>query len=263
DPQILQRVVDCADYLLTADPAAKPGLMIGTAGCAIFLLRLFEQTGEAAYLQRAQEWGHHILDDHLDKHDYLGMGQGLAGIGHLGFILKDVTGDENWDELVHRTATRLIEHAEPDRGHLNWRKTLSDSEISRCHWCHGGAGVGQFFARAYEHSSKEQYLEMAIAAGETTYAYGDDRQNPSQCHGLAGKAELFVDLARVTGESVWDVRLAEFVDLIATYRHDTETGVQWQADEPGLYSPELVCGSSGVGHFLLRLIDPQLRMPFL
>ena len=59
-----------------------------------------------------------------------------------------------------------------------------------------------------------------------------DRQNPSQCHGLAGKAELFVDLARVTGE-------------------------------PGLYSPERVCGSSAVRHFLRRLIDPQLRLPFL
>jgi len=60
-----------------------------------------------------------------------------------------------------------------------------------------------------------------------------------------------------------DERLPEFVDLIASHRHDTADGERWQADEPGLYSPELVYGSSGVGHFLLRLIDPQLCMPFL
>ncbi|MBI94422.1 MAG: hypothetical protein CME05_14630 [Gemmatimonadaceae bacterium] len=58
-------------------------------------------------------------------------------------------------------------------------------------------------------------------------------------------------------------RLPEFVDLIASCRHDTADGEPWQADEPDLYSPELACGSSGVGHFLLRLIDQQLCMPFL
>ena len=259
----MERAVASADYLLAADPARKPGLMVGTAGCAIFLLRLFERTGDDRYLKRAQEWGHHILAGHLDTHDYLGMGQGLAGIGHLGFVLNDIAGDGSGDDLVHRTAARLIDHAESDQGRVNWRRTLSDSDITRCHWRHGGAGVGQFFARAHERSPNGQYLDMAKAAGETTYAYGDDRQNPSQCHGLAGKAELFVDLGRVTGETLWDERLAEFVDLIASYRHDTADGERWQADEPGLYSPELVCGSSGVGHFLLRLIDPQLCMPFL
>ncbi len=259
----VERTVDCASYLLTTDPAKRPGLMIGTAGCAIFLTHLWERTQDARYMERAKQWAQHILDDHIDKHDYLGMGQGLAGIGHLGFVLEQATGDDRWLSLVQRSAERLLELAEPDRGHLNWRRTLGEAAITRAHWCHGAAGIGQFFVRAHEQTQVDRFLQTAIAAGECTYAYGDDRQNPSQCHGLAGKAELFADLFHMTGDRLWHDRLAEFVGLMATYRHDTDTGPRWQADEPGIYSPELVCGAAGVGHFCLRLMDSNLRMPFL
>lgn len=200
---------------------------------------------------------------HWENHDYLGMGPGFAGLGHLWFAFHEVTGEEAWVDLMHRTAERLIQHAEPDRGHLNWRRKLDDPTIERCHWCHGGAGIGQFFARTYERTEESRYLDVAVAAGECTYAYGDDRHNPSQCHGLAGKAELFVELFQVTGERKWHDRVVEFVELMLAYRHNTAAGERWQADEPDLYSPDFMCGAAGVGHFFLRVLDPGLRLPLL
>ena len=170
------------------------------------------------------------------------MGQGFAGIGHLWLAFHELTKEEAWIDLLHRTAAKLIEHAEPDRGHLNWRRVLEEPEIKRCQWCHGGAGIGQYFARAYARTEDSRYLETAVAAGECTYEYGDDRQQPGQCHGLVGKAELFVELFRITGDRIWHDRASEFIDRTLSYRHKTQEGIRWQADEPNLYSPDFMYG---------------------
>lgn len=263
DGQHLDNAVAHSEYLLTAEPGPRPGLMIGTAGCAVQLLRLYARTEDNRYLTRARVLADHIVTDHWDTHDYLGMGQGLAGIGHLWFVLADVTGEDTWDELIDATAERLIECAEPDIGFINWRKKLDVAELGRCHWCHGGAGIGQFFVRAYDRTQQDRYLDTAIAAADCTWAYGDDKLNPSQCHGLAGKAELFVELLRTTGERRWHDRAREFIDMTLKYRHETPEGERWQGDEPGLYSPDFICGAAGVGHFFLRVLDPRLRLPLL
>jgi hypothetical protein len=99
-----------------------------------------------------------------------------------------------------------------------------------------------------------------VAAGETTYAYGDVRANPSQCHGLAGNAELFLELWRITGEPVWLDRAHDFARQILAYRIDGPPTDLWPADEPGYAAPNFSTGSAGVGHFFLRLLDPQ-RVP--
>ena len=107
------------------------------------------------------------------------------------------------------------------------------------------------------------YLATAKAAGETTYAYGDVRSNPSQCHGLAGCAELFLALYRLTGEPVWLGRAHDFAVQALGYRMSTPYGDVWRADDPGCYSPDFFCGAAGVGHFFLRLGAPdRLELPF-
>lgn len=263
DPDHLHNAAVQAEYLLAAQPAPRPGLLVGTAGCAIHLLRLFEQTGDSRWLERAQSLAAHILTDHWEGHDFTGMGQGFAGIGHLWFALADSTEDDVWLQRVHDTAERLIDCAEPDWGFINWRRKLDVAELGRCHWCHGGAGIGQFFVRAYNRTGEDRYLDTAIAAAECTWAYGDDKLNPGQCHGLAGKAELFVELFRATGERRWHVRAREFIDMTLKYHHSTADGARWQGDEPGLYSPDFICGGAGVGHFFLRVLDPGLKLPLL
>jgi lantibiotic modifying enzyme len=263
DTRSLEKAVDIADHLLTCDPLKRPGLLIGTAGCGILLLRLWEQTGDGKYLDRAREWAEYILTDQWDTHNYLGMGQGFAGIGHFWMAFHDLTGDSAWIDLLHKTAEKLIEHAEPNQGYLNWRRVLEEPEMTRSQWCHGGAGVGQFFARAYPKTNDSRYLEYAVSAGECTYAYGDDTQQPGQCHGLVGKAELFVELFRVTGEPRWHDRASEFIDLTLGYRHETGDGIRWLAECPDVYSPDFMRGAAGVGHFFLRVMNPGLCLPLL
>jgi hypothetical protein len=188
---------------------------------------------------------------------------GSAGIGHFLLSLALATGEGRWGTLAWEAGQTLIRQAVPDRGGLNWPDTLDGlaaGEDLRCQLCHGASGVGLFFVKAHEvlgATGAPEALATARAAGEATYAYGDVRHNAVQCHGLAGNAELFLELYRVTGERLWLERAYEFARLAFAYRRETPQGEEWQADDPGCYSPDFLYGAGGTGHFFLRLWRPH------
>jgi hypothetical protein len=92
------------------------------------------------------------------------------------------------------------------------------------------------------------------------------RRNPGQCHGLAGSADLFLQLHRLTRDPVWRARAEDFARRALAYRAATPAGDAWpadDADQPGLYSPDFGWGAAGVGHFFLRVLAPdRVRMVF-
>jgi hypothetical protein len=102
------------------------------------------------------------------------------------------------------------------------------------------------------------YLAIAEAAGEATFRYGDVRRNASQCHGLAGNGELFIDLYLATRQARWLERAHDFATRAFAYRTTVPEGDVWQADDPGFSGPEYLFGASGTGHFFLRLWRPDL-----
>jgi hypothetical protein len=61
------------------------------------------------------------------------------------------------------------------------------------------------------------YLQMAVAAGDATYDSGDVRGNASQCHGLAGNAELFMELYQATADRGWLARAHVFARQAFAY----------------------------------------------
>ena len=147
-------------------------------------------------------------------------------------------------------------------GGKNWSWDYGDL-ADRCQWCVGPPGVGFVYAAAEQFLDETSYLAMVETAGEATYLYGDGRNNPCQCHGLTGGADLLFELYRRTSDPMWLERGADFVERILAYRRPAAAGDFWQADRPGVASPEFMNGASGVGHFLLRLLSPGLRMPLL
>ncbi len=63
---------------------------------------------------------------------------------------------------------------------------------------------------------------------------------------------------------MWQERAGVFAQRAFANRTSTPAGDAWPADEPGLLSPDFICGAAGVGHFFLRLLAPErLRMPLL
>ena len=279
DADQLKGACEIADRLLELQPGPVTDFLGGAAGEGIFLIRLWETSREKQYLSGAvrhgewleskvvrSEFGCHwpmrVGDIFTDN--YLGFAHGIAGIGFFPLQLYEATGDSHWADLTRVVAETLSKHAQPDRGGLNWPPIMGMSELNRCQWCNGAPGVGLFYAKAYEVLGEPSYLETAEAAGETTFAYGDVRSNPSQCHGLAGNAELLIELYRITRDALWLERAHDFATRVFAYRKTTPEGDVWPADEPGYDSPDFMCGAAGTGHFFLRLLAPdRLRMPLL
>ena len=173
-------------------------------------------------------------------------------------MLSAATHEARWAALAREVLQTLDGQAQPDRGGLNWPQVHGAAAPRACQWCRGAPGVGLCYATAHAVLGDPAYLRTAEAAGETTYAYGDVRQNPSQCHGLAGNAELFLELFRLTGAPVWLERTHDFARQALAYRTPGPDGDTWQADEPGFSSPDFLCGAAGTGHFFLRLGAPTM-----
>jgi lantibiotic modifying enzyme len=92
------------------------------------------------------------------------------------------------------------------------------------------------------------------------YAPASGQANYSLCHGCAGNAELLLQAARILGGAE-HTRIAEWVaeDGIERF-HATRT--PWPSGVPGGWeSPNLMLGSAGTGHFLLRLYHPEAIPP--
>ena len=277
ESNLLEHCIEPANYILNHEPGPVTDILGGAAGNGLFLIRLWEATGEERYLEGASRnasWLREVADRTEGCSWSMGLGErpwhslgfahGLAGIAYFLTVLHGVTDKALWAELARDAIGTLTSQAFPDRGGLNWPVTLNTPDMGPCQWCHGAAGIGLTYVRAYEVFGDSGYLETARAAGETTFARGDIRKNPSQCHGLAGNAELFIELYRVSEDPLWLERAYDFALRAFSYREMAPEGDRWQADDPECYSTDFMCGASGTGHFFLRLSAPEaLRMPML
>jgi lantibiotic modifying enzyme len=277
DGALTTRARAAAARLVAREPGPATDFLGGAAGEVILLVRLWEAAGDERYLAAARRravWleGCAVRDaagcrwprrvGAPERGTFWGFAHGATGIGHALLILAAATGEARWAALAREVAETVRRQARPDRGGLNWPNALGATDPLRCQWCQGAPGVGLFYAKAHEVLGAGADLRTAEAAGETTFAYGDVRQNPSQCHGLAGNAELFLELYRLTRAPRWLEQAHDFARRALAYRVPGPAGAAWQADEPGLTSPDYLCGAAGVGHFFLRLAAPEaVRMP--
>ena len=274
----LAEAVTIGEALLQGEIGPVTDWQDGVAGELLFLLRLGEASGDerfvrgatarAAWLEQVaiREGGACVWPwqtDHEEYSKWLGLSfvPGAAGIAYVLASLHERTRDERWAVLVRETVETLRREGRKDKGGLNWPDTaggFESGEDHRCQWCNGASGVGLFLTKAYVALDDAAYRDLACAAGEATYAYGDVRHNPCLCHGLAGCAELFLDLHEATGDALWLTRSEAHARRIMGYRQATPAGDEWQSDDPACHSPDLLYGVSGTGLFLLRLWRPGL-----
>lgn len=269
-----------AQIIMTEDPGPVTDLMGGAASNGFFLIRLWEATHQREYLEgaiRCAQWieanlirderGCHCLtrpDGGFGKLPYTGVAHGISGVAHFFLLLYKAAGDDAWAALAREILATLVHHALPDRGGLNWSPLLGEQELNRCQWSHGSPGIGLVFLRAYEVLQDPAYLEIALKCGATTFAYGDFRHNITQCIGLSGCGELFIELYRVSKDALWLQHAKAFAEMALAYRAQLPEGDAWPTDEPGLFSADFMYGASGLGHYFLRLWKPgEIPMPLM
>ena len=215
-------------------PRRMPNFSHGTAGVAYFLARLYEETGEARFLDAARAGAEYLLDvadtqddacrifhDEPDGKDlyYLGWCHGPVGTARLFYVLHRITSDDSWWTWVRRCANAIEQSGIPE------------------------AATPGFW------------------------------NNAGPCCGLAGVAEFFLDLHQARGERS-DLEFSRRLTRVLVERGTRgETGTRWIQAEHRVKPEELAAqtgwmqGAAGIGAWLVRLAsfergdEVRIRLP--
>jgi hypothetical protein len=77
--------------------------------------------------------------------------------------------------------------------------------------------------------------------------------NLSQCHGLSGLGEIYLEAGRVLGDRQWTERAEVIAKILCRLGRETDRGsVSWLVENADVATADLMVGSSGVIHFFLR-----------
>ena len=246
----------------------SPDLMTGAAGTGLFHLSLWHATTEPSAIQRARADAYALLDTQTDSRptwmippdheglsgkEYIGFAHGSAGVGYFLAECCLAQHDARLEAGCSQVADWVIALSRtclPDRSGVTWPLSPDDATLHGAYWCHGAAGIARFLLRAFDLTGKSAYLRAAEGAGRTL-AKGATWIGTTQCHGLAGNADILVDVwSRIGGEYLAAAQMLG--ENLTAYR--TERG--WPSESRLVHSPDLMVGQAGVGAAFLRLAAP-------
>lgn len=264
DPSWIARAERIAAGL--GEPEATD-VISGAAGTGVFLLNLAAATGKPEPLAAATALGEYLekravredgrarwpVSERLPRF-YVGLSHGAAGIGLFLEALGRATGEERFSTLAREAAAFVLACAKDDGPDgLMWAKLEPPADGNfPVQWCHGSPGIGLFFlamADATGDPAYEAALARCVAADRRRGMTA--RANGSQCHGVSGNAELFVE--------AWRSRRDD--GLLATAREFARRLVGPEglvvSLRGGEYGPGYMTGLAGIGRYFLRLADPE------
>jgi lantibiotic modifying enzyme len=172
--------------------------------------------------------------------------------------LFEATGDDRYlDRAVD--AMRWISDAGvpvlSDGSGLGW-PAIEEGALHPPFWCHGATGIGRLFLHAWRLDVFASAPDLVHRAARAA-AWGARWSAPTLCHGLAGNAELLLDVARWTGERDPLERAHELIDLVSAFAVDSEDGRAWISEAPRQITPDYLVGYAGIALVFLRLACPD------
>ena len=260
-----------ADHLLaTLDTTPESGLYTGVAGVGFVLGETFKATGDTKYgdgMRRAVELLQTMAVAKGAGVEWTPVTDIIGGSAGTGLFLLHAARELRIPEarqLAIKAGRRLIELGQPEAGGTKWPMSPQMARLMP-NFSHGTAGIAYFLARLYEDTQDRAFLDSAVSGARYLQAIaktdGDmclifhhepeaDGKNLyylGYCHGPAGTARLWYQLAKVTGEKQW----MEWVHKSA--RGIMNSGVPEQLT-PGFWNNVgQCCGSAGVAEFFLHL----------
>ncbi len=233
----LQEATNAADYILANLPQKTDSLHKvfwgfspygNVCGSAFALVETYKATADEKYKSGAT----HVIDviQHfaLNKEDTISWGLGNDVLGGLaGTALFLLYAGENLErpdliEMAEKAGKTLLSRATKEAG-LSWKRG-QNGRFELPNFSHGAAGIGYFFARLYETTDSESYLEAALTTntylesiaktedGVFLIPYGFPDPGWSRpydvgwAHGPAGVARFYYQLFKVTGDEKWKER---------------------------------------------------------
>jgi len=126
------------------------------------------------------------------------------------------------------------------------------------YWCHGAAGIGQFFLHAAA-LDLVPYADATWAAAARSTAEGTRWAGPTQCHGLSGSIEFLLDAYQASRNDAYLAQARSLSELLMAFRSEQDGVLRWSSDWPWTYGADYMAGYAGVAVTLLRLADPDRR----
>jgi lantibiotic modifying enzyme len=205
-----------------------PNFAHGTAGIAYFLLKLYEQTGEARFRDGAIDGAKYLSSiasltpatrclvphDLPEQNDlfYLGWCHGPAGTDRFFYELFAVTNDSQWKTFANAAAESVLHSGIPEKQTPGYWNNLSR--------CCGAVAVGEFFLARYRLSKESPDRAFALRIGEyldsraqsdssgLKWVQTENRIEPDSVQaqtglmqGAAGIGLFFIHLAEVDGNA--------------------------------------------------------------
>ena len=258
-----------ADELLTKAPSeTRMGLYDGLAGVGFTLGETWRATKDAKYRKAALA----TVQTLAAKAGSVGNGvqwsnstdviSGSAGIG-LFLLYADATlKDGAAKPLAIRAGDRLLEIGRPEHGGTKWAMDPASPRLMP-NFAHGTAGVAYFLATLHKATREPRFLDGALAGARYLQAIaktdadiclvphnqpdGLDLYYLGWCHGPAGTARLFYQLAQATGDKAWLSWVQKAANGVLT------SGIP-ERRTPGFWNNvSQCCGSAGVAQFMLDL----------
>ncbi|WP_246179119.1 class IV lanthionine synthetase LanL [Actinomadura decatromicini] len=242
----------------------------GLAGIGLGQVHLWHVTGDAAHLRAAAHYAEHLIarapsvvhDSDVDYDDCsavsqsLGFAHGLAGAAHFLHALHDATGDSSIEatardylSILSRHLPALLEAAE-----------RSSARPMHASFCQGLAGIGAVLTRAATSADPlhlDLDLDLARRAATTCLRLAPTMIVVSQCCGLSGLGEFYLDLHQATEDATYH----RYATAVAAHILDRAGGTPTAPVFPDHTQHETsggwATGSSGVLSFLRRLRDPH------
>lgn len=182
----------------------------------------------------------------------LGFSHGLAGVIHFLLAYRTATEDDAVDPVLRKRCDALAQHMTPLLGAAR----SASAKPMHASFCQGLAGIGASLARAARDLGDDDHLDLARSAAAVCQEMAPRMYALTQCCGLAGIGEFFLDLVQVTGDQA-DLRRAERVaDLILARAGGTAGAPVFPDTSLHESSGGWSTATAGVLSFLRRLRSP-------
>lgn len=258
-----------ADELMTkAASEARMGLYDGIAGLGFMFGETWRATRDDKYRKvalgtvRVLETRAGTVGRGVQWNNSTDIISGGAGIGLFLLYAAETLKDDSAKWLAVRAADRLLELGIPDQGGTRW---AMDPSVPRTmpNFSHGTAGIAYFLTTLHKATGGRRFLEGGLAGARYLQAIAKTEGNiclvpHSQpdgldlfylgwCHGPAGTARLFYQLAQATGDKTWLSWVERSANALLA------SGIPKQPT-PGFWNNvSQCCGSAGVAQFMLDL----------
>lgn len=202
----------------------------------------------------------------IEGKTFTGFAHGVAGI--IYFLAEHVyrTGNNDSKSALQKGIDWLLKISEINEkeNSIQWPYSLDSPTKDWKWWCHGSPGIALSFLRLYELYKIPLYKDTAIRC-LNTHLPKIQCVNLSQCHGLSGIGEIYLEAYRVLREEEWKERAQHIALTLYNLRKEEKRGWVWPVQDTKNITADLMTGCAGIVHFFLRLLleGREIGMPLL